>query len=66
MRDVTTLREIIVSRHLENGVSLDHLIPLDNGDVEMATTLEDGTKTTYTIPAADVATIWRLAAQVSL
>lgn len=55
--------EIVLSRHLRDGVSLDRLTPLDNGDVEMATTLEDGTETTYIIAAGDVATIWRLASR---
>jgi hypothetical protein len=63
MRDETPLGEIVLSRHLRDGVSLDRLTPLDNGDVEMATTLEDGTELTYTIPVEDVATIWRLASR---
>lgn len=63
MRDETPLGEIVVSRHLRDGVSLDRLTPLAHGDVEMATTLEDGSEATYTIAASDVATIRRLASR---
>ncbi|MHB8596728.1 MAG: hypothetical protein ACYDER_07955 [Ktedonobacteraceae bacterium] len=59
----TPLEDLIVSNHLRDGVSLDCLTPLDNGDVEMITTLEDGTETSYTIPVSDIATIYHLASQ---
>ena len=63
MTDSTELGKLISSNHLREGVSLDCLTPLQNGDVEMITTLEDGTETSSIISAGDVATIYRLVSQ---
>jgi len=63
MTDSMTLGKLIVSNHLRVGVTLDRLIPINNGDVEMITTLENGEETSYTIPSSDIATMYQLASQ---